>query len=228
MTVWAGGSGGFGTLQELILAKRIKKVFKPDILILQFCSNDFYDNHLQWESATFLRQLYLRRPYMNTEGKIEFSQDLLAPIYRSYLFANSRLINKLDSYINFIEFRYYGGYQKNISPDLVNRYEEESTKITQSLLLELGNEFPNIPKVMVNCSANQEGLNSQWQTLAKNAGFTPILQPTEIIKEHLLSGKDLLHADGGHWNQAGNKLYGDSLYSELNNRGLVDGLFSKK
>ena len=228
VTVWAGGSGGFGTLQELILAKRIKTAFKPDALILQFCSNDFVDNHLQLESLTMLRQLYLRRPYMNTEGKIDFSQDMLAPIYRSYLFENSRLINKFDSYINLIEFMYYGGYQKNISPDLVKRYEGESLKITQSLLLELGYEFPNIPKVMVNCSGDQGGLNSQWQTLAKNAGFTPISRPTEIIKEHLLSGEDLVHADGGHWNQAGNRLFGGSLYNALNSLDLIDGLASKK
>lgn len=228
VTVWAGGSGGYGTLQELILAKRVKKVFNPDALILQFCSNDFGDNHLQWQSNTVLRQLYLRRPYMNSEGKIEFSQDILAPLYRSFLFQNSRLINKFDSYINFVEFMYFGGYQKNIDSDLVKKYEVESLRITQQLLIDLANEFPRIPKVMVNCSADQEGLNSFWQALAKNAGFIAISEPAELIKKQLTREEDLVHADGGHWNPRGNQLFGETLYTELNKLGLMNDLASKK
>ena len=228
VTVWAGGSGGYGTLQELILAKRVKKVFNPDALILQFCSNDFGDNHLQWQSNTVLRQLYLRRPYMNSEGKIEFSQDILAPLYRSFLFQNSRLINKFDSYINFVEFMYFGGYQKNIDSDLVKQYEAESLKITQQLLIDLANEFPRIPKVMVNCSADQEGLNSHWQALAKNAGFIALSKPSETIKNKLASEEDLVHADGGHWNQAGNRVFGGTLYDELINIASIEYLSSQK
>lgn len=228
VTVWAGGSGGYGTLQELILAKRVKKVFNPDALILQFCSNDFGDNHLQWQGNTVLRQLYLRRPYMNSEGKIEFSQDILAPLYRSFLFQNSRLINKFDSYINFVEFMYFGGYQKNIDSDLVKKYEAESLKITQQLLINLANEFPRIPKVMVNCSSDQEGLNSFWQTLGKAAGFITISKPSETIKKKLASGEDLVHADGGHWNQAGNRVFGETLYDELTNIASIEYLSSQK
>jgi lysophospholipase L1-like esterase len=228
VTVWAGGSGGYGTLQELILAKRIKNVFNPDALILQFCSNDFGDNHLQWQSNTVLRQLYLRRPYMNIDGRIEFSQDILAPLYRSFLFQNSRLINKFDSYVNFVEFMYFGGYQKYINPDLVKKYEVESLQITQLLLKELAYEFPRIPKIAVNCSAEEEGLNAQWQNLAKNAGFIPISQPAELIKKQLTKGEDLIHADGGHWNPLGNQLFGETLYKELNNLGLINSIASKK
>lgn len=222
VTVWAGGSGGYGTLQELMLAKRVKKVFNPDALILQFCSNDFGDNHLQWQSNTVLRQLYLRRPYMNSDGKIEFSQDILAPLYRSFLFQNSRLINKFDSYINFVEFMHFGGYQKNIDAALVKQYETESLKITQQLLIDLANEFPLIPKVMVNCSADQEGLNSHWQALAKNAGFIAISQPAELIKKQLTKGEDLLNADGGHWNQEGNELFGTAISEQIIKLNLIN------
>ncbi len=228
VTVWAGGAGGYGTLQELILAKQVKKVLAPNFLILQFCSNDFEDNHLQWQSNTVLRQLFLRRPYMNIEGKIEFSQDILAPLYRSFLFQNSRLINKFNSYINFIEFTYFGGYQKNIDANLVKQYEAESLKITQQLLIELAYEFSRIPKIMVNCSADLDGLNSHWQTLAKNAKFIPISKPTELIKKKLTEGEDLVHADGGHWNPNGNQLFGEVLYVEIDKLRLINGLDPKK
>ncbi len=228
VTVWAGGSGGYGTLQELMVARRLKTVFYPDILILQFCSNDFGDNHLQWQSHSVLRQLYLRRPFMNMEGKIEFSQDTLAPIYRSFLFQNSRIINKIDSFINYFEFMFAGGYLKNITPELDKKYQAESIKITQRLLMDLGNEFPHIPKVMVNCSADPKEPNSHWQTLAKNAGFIPISKPTELIKKKLTEGEDLVHADGGHWNPNGNQLFGEALYVEIDKLRLINDLGTKK
>jgi hypothetical protein len=228
ITIWAGGSGGYGTLQELLLARRLKEVFKPEALILQFCSNDFGDNHLQWQSHSVLRQLYLRRPFMNMEGTIEFSQDTLAPLYRSFLFQNSRIINKFDSFINYFEFMYAGGYLKNISPELDKQYQAESVQITQKLLIELSNEFPSIPKIAVNCSIDKDGPNGQWQSLAENAGFTTISRPTELIKKKLASGEDLVHADGGHWNPLGNQVFGEALYGELINLGIINNLAKNK
>lgn len=112
VNVWAGGSGGYGTLQELLLAKRINKHFKPDLLVLQFCSNDFIDNHLEWESASILRQLYLRRPYMNGAGNIYHSSNYLAPVYNSYIFRNSRILNLFDGFINSIEYTHFKSYFK--------------------------------------------------------------------------------------------------------------------
>jgi hypothetical protein len=158
---------------------------------------------------------------MNTEGKIEFSQDILAPLYRSSLFKKSRLIKKFGSYINFVEFMYFGGYQKYINSALVKEYEEESLNITQKLLIEQANVFPHIPKIMVNCSADYDGLNSNWQALAKNAGFIAISKPAELFKKQLIKVEDFLHADGGHWNPLGNQLFGEILYTELNKLELM-------
>jgi hypothetical protein len=81
---------------------------------------------------------------------------------------------------------------------------------------------------MVNCSSDQEGLNSFWQTLGKTAGFITISKPSETIKKKLASGEDLVHADGGHWNQAGNRVFGETLYDELINIASVEYLLSQK
>lgn len=215
VVVWAGGAGGYGTLQELILAKRIKFIFSPDILILQFCINDFSNNHLPLESSGFLRQLYLRRPYLNTQGEIEFSNQYLAYLYRSSLFQNSRIINKIDSFINHLEFKYHNNYSKKLDPIIERRYKEESLKITQSLLNQMSNEFPNAKKIIINCSLEKDSLNQYWLDLASTTGFTPIPKPTEQISKRIQNGEDLLHADGGHWNATGNKVFGQALYNYL-------------
>lgn len=228
ITVWAGGAGGYGTLQELILSKRIKEKFKPDMLILQFCSNDFYDNHLEWQSHTILRQLYLRRPYANTNGEILFSQSFLAPLYRSYLFQNSRILNKIDSLINSLEFMYHNGYSPRIDSALEEEYAEESIKITQMLLKQMSEEFPKIPKIMVNCSMDQSKLNTSWTEQAKNAKFTPIFEPSNQVQSGLKNGEDLLHADRGHWNEEGNKVFGSSIAKRMQILGLESYLLPAK
>ena len=197
------------------------------MLILQFCSIDFEDNHLQWQSNTFLRQLYLRRPLRNIKGEIEFSQSFLGSIYRSYIFQKSRILNKLDSYINFFEYRYLDGYSNKISTDLEKIYQAESVMITQSLLKDLSNQFPDIARVMVNCSTEKNSLNGQWEWLAQNAEFTPISEPTKVVQSGLSKGNDLVHSDGGHWNPMGNKLFGESLYKSLKDLGLIDSLLRK-
>lgn len=228
INIWAGGAGGYGTLQELLLAKQIKFFFKPDMLILQFCSNDFTDNHLELNSTSFLRQLYLRRPFMSSTGEVKFSDSILAPVYRSYLFQKSRIINKLDSFFNSFEYMYYKGYSKKTDDDTEKKYQKESIEITQMLLVELGKEFPSATKVMVNCQIDVTGPNGDWEVLAKRAGFIPIPHPTEAIQNGLKNGEDLIHSDGGHWNPNGNKLFGEVLYSDMVNAGLIKKLLATK
>lgn len=215
VTVWAGGAGGYGTLQEYLLAKRVKPIFNPDILILQFCANDFTDNHLLLESNGFLRQLYFRRPYLNPNGNIELSNHYLAHLYRSFIFQNSRIFNKIDSFINFLEYKYHGNYGKKIDAEIEKQYIRESLKTTQNLLINLANEFPNSEKIAVNCSFSQVSPNSEWNQLASSAGFIPLEKPTEIIDQKLGKDEDLLHSDGGHWNNIGNQVFGSAVYEEL-------------
>ena len=94
-------------------------------------------------------------------------------------------------------------------------------------MTQLGGQFPKIPKIMVNCSGETTGLNAAWEKMAKKSGFTPIYAPNKIIQSSLANGEDLLHSDGGHWNPRGNKLFGDSLYQELNKLGVIDSLIKK-
>ena len=49
---------------QLALQKEIKDILNPDLIILQFCSNDFYNNSYEWESSGITRNQYVRRPYL--------------------------------------------------------------------------------------------------------------------------------------------------------------------
>ena len=65
--VYAFGMAGYGTLQELMVLEQYLEAIDPDLVVLQFCSNDFIDNDLFLEQhANYY--VGLRRPYW-TDGK---------------------------------------------------------------------------------------------------------------------------------------------------------------
>jgi len=69
LDTYAIGASGYGTLQEKKLLERLLRVsgLRPDILVLQFCSNDFVDNSptLERESIALTQRI---RPYRDAQG----------------------------------------------------------------------------------------------------------------------------------------------------------------
>lgn len=50
--VFAYGGGGYGTLQEHLIIDRFFYLIKPDIVIVQFSSNDFANNSVEFERGS--------------------------------------------------------------------------------------------------------------------------------------------------------------------------------
>ena len=99
------GSAGWGTLQQyMYLEKKINDI-KPDILIHQFCDNDFLNNSMKIEENTYLRSQYIFRPFL-VDKKIEYKNNLFYKIYR-FLYSNSFVFKTVDNLITNKQ------YQKN-------------------------------------------------------------------------------------------------------------------
>ncbi|MEL7250375.1 MAG: SGNH/GDSL hydrolase family protein [Bacteroidota bacterium] len=69
--VYAYGMAGYGTLQELMILEQYLDHIKPDLVVLQFCSNDFIDNDLLLEQKANY-QVGLRRPYLTGADSPEY------------------------------------------------------------------------------------------------------------------------------------------------------------
>ena len=62
----------WGTYQNLLLARDLSKILKPDMFILQFCFNDYTNNLYEWEKHSVYRNQFLRRPYGQlVEGELQ-------------------------------------------------------------------------------------------------------------------------------------------------------------
>ncbi|OAI44811.1 hypothetical protein AYO42_00395 [Rhizomicrobium sp. SCGC AG-212-E05] len=206
--VMGGGGGGWGTYQNLLLSQELAPRLKPDLFVLQFCSNDFQNNSYDWESKSVARGQFMRRPFFIAgAGHPQYAQGLLASIYRSIL-GESRLLNRVDGLIGSMQVRRYGGYTQPLSPQLVAGYESDSVALTQTLLTRLRRAY-RAPAVMVNCDSRKVGPNRYWQEIARKAGFIPLGAPSDFLRSLKPRARnDVFNADGAHLSEEGNALYG--------------------
>lgn len=209
--VAAAGGGGYGTYQELLLAREVSAFFRPDLVILQFCLNDFGNNHKDWEAESIVRSQYLRRPYLANGGGSDFHQGFLASVYRSPVLGQSKVFTALDAATQLVQYKIYGGYSRPSVAGNSDRYEKESLAITGRLLAELRNVFERVPYIMVNCNSSDEGPNRVWKDLAKTAGLVPVSAPLDAIDEARKTGKVVFYFDRAHFNPLGNSIYGVAL-----------------
>jgi hypothetical protein len=193
--VAATGGGGYGTYQELLLAREVSTFFQPDLVVLQFCLNDFGNNPKVWEAESIVRSQYLRRPYPAKNGGSEFHQGVLARHYRLPVPGESKLFTALDAATQLVQYRMYGGYYRPSVAGAGIQYEDES----------------RVPYLMVNCSSSEEGPNRMWRDLAKTAGLVPVTAPLDAIDQARSLGKVVFSSDGAHFSPLGNSLYGRAL-----------------
>ena len=207
--VLAAGGGGWGTYQELLLAESISRKIKPNLFVLQFCSNDFQNNSYEWESQSITRGQYMRRPYATLDGGGPFyAPGIMAAIYRSR-FGRLRFFNRADSVIAGFQYKMYGGYTKPLPPDVQAKYERDSIALTRMLLTKLRQQFRDVPAVMVNCDGRNTGPNKQWKSIARDAGFIPLSGPSDFLRS-LKPGErgNIYYSDGAHLADEGNQRYG--------------------
>ena len=215
--VWAGGAGGWGTYQELLLARTLSKKLRPTLMILQFCTNDYSNNHYAWESQGITRNQTFRRPYADSSNldQPKYHEGLVGSAYRSIL-GESKVFNSLDALIQRIEFNVYGGYGKPIPPETEMRFHEESVGLTRALLARLRQQFPDIPAAMISCDGEQTGLSGRWVDLAKDTGFVPLAAPAAFLRQARAAGeKKFFGQDGTHFSEKGNLAFGSIVADSL-------------
>lgn len=221
--VWAGGAGGYGTYQNLLLSKRLLKKINPTLVVLQFCTNDFSNNHFEWESLGIVRNQSMRRPFANADNlDIPFyDESILGKAFRSIL-GESKTFNTIDSIIQKYEYKKYGGYSQPMSKTTLARLEQESVLLTSQILAKLRTQFPDIPAVMVNCDGGPNGINSNWTRISRLASFNPISAPSDLLQTAKIQKKnEVFNLDGAHLSEKGNLQYGQALGYALFEQGVI-------
>jgi len=205
------GSPGYGTAQQyLILKDNLAKV-NPDIIIHQFCINDFFDNSMRISELSTTQNQYLRRPYI-VNNKIKKVTGIIPTTYR-FFFKYSFVFKKFDQIYTFRNIVKHGRYTKKIDNELI----DETINNTKNLIYKIRELVGlDVPYFSINCpDKNNDHLSKYWQSIIYDVKGYPIIEPSEVIIKMKDAGHDVHYEDGGHLNDYGNEIYGKLLAKEM-------------
>lgn len=207
--VYATGGGGYGTVQEFLLLKKILKKFEPDIFILNFCSNDFRNNSYDIEkNGSAINQVW-RRPYVDINENIFYEKKFLAKISRIPIIGDSKIFNKVIFLI--------GLKMKIKVPELLDEKSkmDEAIKITDIYLKKISKLFNNKKIFICNCSDEKDYMNQNWIKIGAKNGFIPLAEANKAINNSIKKKEEIFYYDMGHYNEKGNEIYGKAIAKEI-------------
>ena len=210
--VMAGGGGGYTPSQELLLSIRLSKIIKPKVFILQFCSNDWGANIYDIERDGNTLNQFIIRPFI-VNNSIIYDQSLLSKIFRQKYISESKVLNKLLYIYNNNVFSKRIREKKTLEE--INKLEKKSIRVTSSLLGEIRSNFKDSQAFMVNCDNEKKFPNNLWKKIALQNNFIPIEKGNTEIDLAKKNNLNIYFSDNGHWNELGNKIFGNGTYQEM-------------
>ena len=209
IVIYAIGGGGYGTNQQYIKTKNFLKKTKldPEIIILQFCINDFMNNSYEWEKETENYGQYLRRPYLLENNHFYFDNSIFGKIIRNKYFSYLKSPNYLMLIFGMIESKYF--------PKLIKKeIKDESIIITKQLIIKLSKLFDTENFYIFNCKEGTEYPENIWFDVLNETKANILRNPSLEMKKFSKT-KQIFFRDGGHYNELGNKLLGNLISKEL-------------
>lgn len=209
--VFAIGGGGYGTLQELLLVRQFVDLIKPDIFVLQYCTNDISDNSFDLEDRTsHVRNQKNLRPYL-VGGSIIYR----LPKYHPYLLLhnNSRLFRKLDIELMKLEYLIDDPARPG-RPEVPAIAAEKAAAIavTGKLMSQLAAAMPKGTRLLtISCDTSNREETETWKAMAQAAGLDAYPSVSEKIEAAERNGEVVRMFDRQHWNRLGNRIAGEEL-----------------
>ena len=205
------GAGGYGTAQQVIMLSEYFNKIKPDVILHQFCVNDFFDNSLEISKLSTSHNQYYRRPYIINDKTIKV-ETIFSHIYR-FLFKYSFIFKKFDQIIAYKEFREHGRFKAEISDKLIS----DSVTITKKLINKMRKIIGEKTLFFsTNCADDKNNILSEyWVEMIENISGYPIATASDTVLNMKKNGEDVMHEDGGHLNDYGNMIYGKMISEEM-------------
>jgi len=192
-------------LQEYIIMNRVMDLINPDIVVLQFCNNDFENNSFAMEQRSIVLSQTIR-PYLQ-DGRIVFRYSRYNPY--ALLLHHSLVFAFIDSRIQMLRFRLNKGYAPEPTADVYQESVDLTGKIFQMIKKRLK---PGTQLLVFNANSKFEGKQySDLEKLAGEHGFIMLPDFANGVFESQKKGIQVRAADGGHWSELGHDIIGRDL-----------------
>lgn len=206
------GSGGYSSLQEyMVLDSYIDKI-NPDVILWQFCGNDYSDNYYPFDRKIYGRNNLGYRPYLEN-GSIVYRQPVPFLFLREYSAVSDKLLALYDKDLHVRALA-----DKNVAPrpPISNDIMAQSRKITEEIMQKVGVRANGKKIYMFNaCGA----ILAEEKTLCQIANMNCIEGIREGAEKQGTDEEPVHPVGDGHWNLKGNKIVGEMLvdYFKKNN-----------
>ncbi|MBU1061504.1 MAG: SGNH/GDSL hydrolase family protein [Candidatus Omnitrophica bacterium] len=217
------GGPGYGTLQEYMVLDRYIDEIKPDLIVLQVCSNDFINNLWELESASFYNNDLMIRPYF-INGKVVYLFPKFPSKLRMTLFSHSRLLYLLGYSIDkFLVDLCKRGFLHSVETDIYKKginfkNFKKATIVTNVLIARIKERAGQVPIVAFTVNGHYRHLQ-QFRKIFRENSIEFIEEVPEAIRQGQRNGLKLTLDNDTHWNETGHKVCGEILSEKLKQKG---------
>jgi lysophospholipase L1-like esterase len=221
--IFATGSSGYGSLQEYMLLDQFIDQIHPDLILWQFCYNDFMDNSYnlgrQWKAGS----LSLERPFWE-KGKIVYR--LPRPFPWLYKVANrwSRFLPLLTTRLDRLLAPPPG--QDLLLKAILQEGEKhpgfaEAVEITNQIMSKVANRAGTTPVVVFESGTTASPFYPTIHEIAIRHGMFFVKNLPGVLDLEAQKGRRLYSSDKIHWNQEGHRLVAETICQFLNKNTLL-------
>ncbi|MEO1259722.1 MAG: SGNH/GDSL hydrolase family protein [Bacteroidota bacterium] len=212
MEIFAFGQAGYGTLQEYLILDRWIDRINPDLIVWQFCCNDFIDNYAPLEIKCGYK-IGKRRPYLNKSGNIYYQRPLS---YWQKIKEKILFYRWLEDHWHPFKKKVFGKDRLQ-GEDFIETWREEygpfnqSVLITDLILKKLKKRLTENKKIIAFAADYYPAQIEAAKKIFDHHDIPFYTAPAEAIVAHQ-TNVNCRAADGYHWNEQGHQVVAAALF----------------
>ncbi len=211
--IFAYGMSAYGTMQEAIVLDQYLDRIRPDLIICQFCVNDFANNSLAFDARAVEQNVFLVRPYFDGRKVVYATpfDERFGP-WMPYAAERSQLLRIVSDRMRVLHTRYYlhrDSYDEVIAGRMQDIFRK-SVDITSGILTRMQQRAGSIPMLGFDCLTT-EPYHSAWRKLAQEHRMPFVEAVTARIDAEERAGRVFQVDKDGHWDQAGHRIVAEIL-----------------
>ena len=210
---------GYGTLQELFALRKLLSQSRPNLVIIQACSNDLINNSLELEQRSYFQNAFQFRPYL------EMNQVLLhypsrfgglRPLVERHSVFGWYLFSKLDLFaVNLVR----AGWLTSVEAEIYRNGADwppfnRAVLTTEQILRRMKDEIGDIP-TFIFVADDVEPNRQAIEAAAIRVGFVVLAGVADQVRKSDTPGFRPYLPDKVHWSERGHALVGKILAEQI-------------
>lgn len=216
------GGGGYGSLQEFMVLDDFMDEIRPDVILIQFCSNDYENNVYDLDVRGYPYNNHGVRPYWE-DDRIVFRLPLPWEGVRRQSFLADRVLAIYDRIVLNRAANNPGDYlkkksvrEKAMAPAQKQQLaylREKSVAVTRTIYHMIRERTEGIPVHVFNFSDDPV-----VEEICRENQFECISGIDHVLAVHENAGMCLRVPNDGHWNVLGNRIVGEQMVAYFQDR----------